>query len=244
IKTDSGSSNIKDHQIVPHDEWIKERIAFLAREKEFSRLRDELNRQRRELPWERVDKQYIFEGPSGKESLADLFQNRSQLLVYHFMFEPELDEGCVHCSFWADHFDGADIHLNHRDTTFVVISHAPLSKIEAFKKRMGWRFKWLSAFNTDFNYDYQVSFKPENAQKATAKYNYTQPAGDDMERECASAFYKDPSGAVFHTYSCYARGIDLLNGTYNFLDLTAKGRDENVPEGPPAWVRYHDQYDR
>src|SRR5258708_577408 len=159
-------------RVVPQAEWLAARKELLGKEKEFTQLRDELNRQRRELPWEKVEKQYVFDGPNGKESLAELFQGRSQLIVYHFMFDPEWDEGCVHCSFWADHFDGIGVHLNHRDTTFVTISRAPLSKIEPFKKRMDWRFKWLSAFQTDFNYDYQASFRPEDIKRGKVVYNY------------------------------------------------------------------------
>lgn len=237
------SNGIKDHPVVSRKEWLAARTAFLAKEKEFTRLRDELNRQRRELPWVKVDKSYVFDGPSGRETLAELFGKRSQLIVYHFMFSPDWDEGCPHCSFWADHFDGIGLHLNHRDATFVAISRAPLTKIELFKKRMGWGFKWVSSFQNDFNFDYHASFTPEEIRSGTALYNYSKMEGDDTDREGLSVFYKDESGAVFHTYSCYARGIDMLNGTYNFLDLAPKGRDENGPEGPQDWVRYHDRYE-
>jgi len=239
----SSSNGIKDHPVVSGKEWLAARTAFLAKEKEFSRLRDELNRQRRELPWEKVDKQYVFDGPGGKVTLAELFQKRSQLIVYHFMFAPEWDEGCPHCSFWADHFDGAGLHLIHRDASFVAISRAPLAKIEPFKKRMGWNFKWVASGRNDFNYDYHVSFTPEAIRGGAAFYNYTKMDGDDTDREGLSVFFKDESGAVFHTYSCYARGIDMLNGTYNFLDLAPKGRDEDGLEGPQDWVRYHDRYE-
>ncbi len=238
-----GSVRINNHPVVSHEDWLSARTAFLAKEKEFSKLRDELNRQRRALPWERVDKQYVFDGPDGKETLAELFQNRNQLFVYHFMFSPEWDEGCPICSFWADHFDGPGLHLNHRDVTFVAISRAPLAKIEAFKKRMGWRFKWVSSGNSDFNYDYGVSFTPEQRQSGTALYYYLQQDPGDSDREGASVFFKDENGAIFHTYSTYARGIDLLNSTYNFLDLVAKGRDEDGLDWPQAWVHYHDRYE-
>ncbi len=238
----NSTSVLKNHRVVSNEEWTTARTAFLAKEKEFSRLRDELNRQRRDLPWVKVEKPYVFDGPEGKVSLAELFENRSQLIVYHFMFDPEWDEGCKHCSFWADHFDGASIHLNHRDSTLVVISHALLPRIEAFKKRMGWKFKWVSAFHNEFNYDFHVSFTPEDLRKGTATYNYAPMRDEDSEREGLSVFYKDASGAIYHTYSTYARGIDLLNGTYNFLDLTPKGRDEDGPEGPQYWVEYHDRY--
>ncbi len=234
-------TGIKDHPVVSHEQWLAARTAFLAREKEFTRQLDELNRQRRQLPWERIDKQYIFDGPGGKESLAELFNNKSQLVVYHFMFSPEWDEGCKHCSFWADHFDSLRYHLKQRDTAFAVISRAPLAKIEPFKKRMGWGFKWVSSFHNDFNFDFQASFTPQQLGSGKVFYNYSIIDADDADREGASVFYKDKNGAIFHTYSCYARGIDLLNTTYNFLDLTPKGRDE-APGESQNWVEYHDQY--
>jgi predicted dithiol-disulfide oxidoreductase (DUF899 family) len=240
--TNNGSNGLKGHPVVSHEEWISTRTAFLAREKEFTRLRDELSRQRRELPWEKEDKQYVFDGPNGKETLAELFENRGQLVVYHFMFPPEDDEGCPHCSFWADNFNGIGVHLNHRDVTFVAISRAPLAKIELFKQRMGWSFKWVSSFQSDFNYDYQASFPPEAVQSGAVFYNYTHMDTGMMDREGSSVFYKDKNGAVFHTYSCYARGIDMLNGTYHFLDLVPKGRDEQGLDDPQAWVRHHDKY--
>ncbi len=236
-------TGIKDHPVVSHEEWLAARTAFLAREKEFSRRRDEINRQRRELPWERVDKQYIFDGPGGKVTLAELFNNKSQLIVYHLMFNPEWDEACKNCSFWADHFDSLRYHLKQRDTAFAAISRAPMAKIEPFKKRMGWNFNWVSSFNNDFNYDFQASFKPEQLRTGRVFYNYETAAADpdSEDREGASVFYKDKNGAIFHTYSCYARGIDLLNTTYNFLDLTPKGRDE-APGESLDWVEYHDRY--
>jgi predicted dithiol-disulfide oxidoreductase (DUF899 family) len=236
-------SGLKDHHVVSHAEWLSARTAFLAKEKEFTRLRDELSRQRRALPWEQVDKQYVFDTPSGKRTLGELFESRSQLVVYHFMFSPEWDEGCLHCSFWADNFNGIDVHLNHRDVTFVAISRASLAKIESFKRRMGWSFTWVSAFQNDFNFDYQASFTPEEIQRGAVFYNYAQTELDDTDREGISVFHKDQSGAVFHTYSCYARGIDMLNGAYHYLDLVPKGRDEDGPEGPQAWVRHHDRYE-
>jgi predicted dithiol-disulfide oxidoreductase (DUF899 family) len=235
-----GSGNLKNHSVVSHEEWIKARTAFLAKEKECNHLRDQLSQQRRELPWERVEKNYVFEGPKGKESLADLFENRSQLIVYHFMFNPEGDAGCKHCSFWADNFNGVTVHLNHRDATFVAISRAPLAKLQAFQKRMGWNFKWLSSFHNDFNYDYQASFTPQATQSGKVFYNYATVNMNMADREGASVFYKDASGAVFHTYSTYARGIDMLNTAYHYLDLVPKGRDEG--DSPQSWVRYHDSY--
>ncbi len=232
---------LKNHTVVSREAWLSARKALLAKEKEFTRLRDELNRQRRELPWVKVDEPYVFVGPDGKQTLAQLFGNRSQLVVYHFMFHPDWNEGCKHCSFWADHYDGPGFHLPHRDVSMVVISRAPYAKLEAFRKRMGWRFKWVSSFESDFNYDYHVSFKPEEMESGTVFYNYERAKPVAPEREGASVFYRDESGAVFHTYSCYARGIDMLNGTYHFLDLVPRGRDEG--ESPQAWVRYHDRYE-
>jgi predicted dithiol-disulfide oxidoreductase (DUF899 family) len=233
---------IPNHPVVSHDQWLAARKAFLAKEKEFSRQREDLARQRRELPWETVEKTYAFEGPSGRESLADLFGKKSQLVVYHFMFNPEATAGCPHCSFWADHYDGMPVHLAQRDVSFVVISRAPLATLEAFKKRMGWRFKWLSSGDTDFNYDLQASFRPEDIRAGKAVYNYAPVTADMADREGISVFYKDPSGALFHTYSCYARGIDMVNATYQFLDLVPKGRDEAQLDFTQAWVRLHDRY--
>jgi predicted dithiol-disulfide oxidoreductase (DUF899 family) len=238
------SSGNKDHAVVSPEEWLLARTALLAMEKEFTRLRDELSRQRRELPWVRVDKAYVFDGPRGQETLSELFERRRQLVVYHFMFSPTSDEGCKHCSFWADHFDGMRVHLNHRDVTLVAISRAPLAKIESFRKRMGWSFKWVSASETTFNYDYNVSFAPGESGKGTAFYNYSKTEIGATEREEAgtSVFYKDVSGVIYHTYSCYARGIEILNGTYHCLDLVPKGRDEDGLKSPQAWVQFHDRY--
>jgi len=236
----NNGSSMKEHPVVSHEGWLKARTALLAKEKEFTRLRDELSQQRRELPWERVEKNYIFDGPRGKESLAELFEARSQLVVYHFMFNPAADAGCKHCSFWADNFNDVVVHLNQRDVTFVAISRAPLAKIEPFKKRMGWSFRWVSSAQNDFNYDYQASFTPEATQSGTVFYNYATQKMNMSDREGVSVFYKDASGAIFHTYSAYARGIDMLNTAYHYLDLVPKGRDEG--DTPQSWVRYHDQY--
>jgi predicted dithiol-disulfide oxidoreductase (DUF899 family) len=200
-----------------------------------------LNEQRRALPWVKVEKEYVFDSPEGKLTLAELFGGKSQLVTYHFMFGPGWGEGCPHCSFWADHFDSVNHHLGQRDTTLVVVSRAPLKEIQPFKKRMGWRFKWVSSHQNDFNFDFHVSFTPEEIRRGKLFYNYDTVEMDIDEREGVSTFYKDNRGEVYHTYSSYARGIDLLNPTYNLLDLTAKGRDEN-PEHPQDWVRYHDQY--
>jgi len=234
------------HPVVSPAEWQKSRKALLEKEKAFTRARDELSAARRQLPWERVEKSYIFDGPQGPESLSDLFAGRSQLVVYHFMFGPDAERGCKSCSFWADNFNGAVPHLAARDVTLVAVSRAPVSKLEAFKKRLGWSFKWLSSGGNDFNYDFHASFTPEQIRAGKAMFNYaTVPAemAEMSDREGASAFYRDRDGTIYHTYSTWARGIDLLNTTYNFLDLTAKGRDENT-EFTQAWVRFHDRYKR
>jgi predicted dithiol-disulfide oxidoreductase (DUF899 family) len=230
------------HEIVSHERWLAARKALLAREKELSRQRDELARQRRALPWERVDKRYVFDAPGGERTLAELFGRASQLVVYHFMYGPESEVGCPHCSFWADHYDGMGWHLPQRDVSFVCISRAPLAKIEAFRKRMGWNFAWVSSGRTDFNRDLLVSFTPEEIRSGSAEYNYAPGPGPAADREGLSVFFKDADGAVYHTYSTYARGIDLLNGTYNVLDLVPKGRDEDKLPWVQAWVRHHDQY--
>jgi predicted dithiol-disulfide oxidoreductase (DUF899 family) len=239
------SGPITNHPVVSHEQWIEARTALLIREKEFSRARDELARERRGLPWERVERNYVFDGPNGKETLADLFDGKRQLVVYHFMFMPDWEAGCPHCSLWADSFDAVGVHgehLAHRDTAFAAVSRAPIAKLDAFKRRMGWSFKWISSGNNTFNYDYLVSFTPEERKNGTAFYNYRR--GDSgAEREGASAFYKGEDGSIFHTYSTFARGIDMLNITNNLLDLTAKGRDEAHLADPQAWVRHHDRYD-
>ena len=229
------------HRVVSHEEWLSARTAFLAKEKEFTRLRDEVSRQRRELPWEVVTKDYSFEGPAGKQTLAELFDGRSQLIVYHFMFEPSWDAGCKHCSFWADNFDRIIVHLNHRDVTMVAISRAPYPKLAAYRQRMGWSFNWLSSFGSDFNFDFGVSFTTEQMEKNEASYNYRIGNPGHSEREGASVFYKDANGQMFHTYSAYARGIDMLNAAYHYIDLTPKGRDEG--DTPQRWVRRHDEYE-
>ena len=232
------------HKAVSKGEWLAARKQLLAKEKEFSRLRDELSQARRDLPWEKVEKQYVFDGPKGKETLADLFDGRSQLIIYHFMFDPEWTEGCKSCSFIADHYNSSIIHLEHRDVTMVTVSRAPLAKLEAFKKRMGWSFKWVSSFGSDFNWDYDVSFKPEDVAKKQVYYNYTIQSFPAAEGPGISVFYKDPDGGgIFHTDSTYARGIDLLNTAYNILDLAPKGRDEDNLEFTQSWVRYHDRYE-
>lgn len=234
---------MQNHRVVSQAEWLETRKDLLAKEKEFTQLRDELSQQRRELPWVKVNKEYIFDGPSGKKTLVELFDGKSQLIIYHFMFDPSWEEGCPICSFWADNFNGIGVHLNHRDVSMIAISRAPLEKLQAFQKRMGWNFKWVSSFNNDFNYDFHVSFTPEELNKGTVYYNYTNREFSDGEAPGISVFYKDESGTVFHTYSCYARGLDMMNTAYHYLDLAPKGRDEAGLEYTVAWVRYHDKYD-
>jgi predicted dithiol-disulfide oxidoreductase (DUF899 family) len=230
------------HKIVSRDEWLAARKELLGKEKELARLRDRLSAERRELPWVRVEKQYAFDGPNGKETLADLFGGKSQLIVYHFMLGPGWEEGCPSCSLLADHFDGANWHLPQRDVTLVAVSRAPLAEIEAFKRRMGWRFKWVSSYGNDFNYDFHVSFTKDQLAKGKVDYNYDMVEGYD-ELPGLSVFYEHENGAVFHTYSAYARGLDILIGAYNWLDLAPKGRDEAALPWTMAWVRHHDRYE-
>jgi predicted dithiol-disulfide oxidoreductase (DUF899 family) len=240
--TTTGSGNLRpEHKIVSPEEWLAARNQFLTQEKEFTRLRDQLSRERRELPWVKVEKNYVFDGPGGKITLAELFEGRSQLVVYHFMFAPDWEEGCPSCSFWADSFNGVGVHLNHRDVTMIAISRAPSAKLEAFKRRMGWSFKWLSSGNNDFNHDYQVSFTPEELE-GQVEYNYVKQETDNLEWPGVSVFFKDGDGSVFHTYSCYSRGIDILNVAYNYLDLVPKGRDEADLDFSMSWLDYHDKY--
>jgi predicted dithiol-disulfide oxidoreductase (DUF899 family) len=238
----STKTELQQSKVVSHADWVTARKEFLAKEKEFTRLRDELSRQRRELPSEKVEKQYVFEGPKGKETLADLFDGRSQLIVYHFMMGPGWTEGCKSCSFLGDHFDGATIHLANRDVTLVVVSRAPYAEIEAFKKRMGWNFKWVSSFGTDFNYDYHVSFTKEEIAQGKVYYNYDMMEFPSEEAPGLSVFRKNANGEILHTYSSYARGLDILLGAYNFLDFAPKGRDEEGLAFSMSWVRHHDKY--
>jgi predicted dithiol-disulfide oxidoreductase (DUF899 family) len=236
-------SGAEQSKVVSPGEWVAARKELLRKEKEFTRLRDEVSRLRRELPWEKVKKPYVFDGPNGKETLADLFGGRSQPIVYHFMMGPEWKEGCPSCSFISDHIDGSVVHLAARDVRLVVVSRAPLKQIEVFKKRMGWRFHWVSSNETDFNHDYQVSASKEELAKGEAYYNYTVQQFPSDERPGTSVFYKDAAGNIFHTYSSYSRGLDILIGAYNWLDLTPKGRDEEGLKHGMAWVRHHDKYD-
>ena len=228
------------HRVVSHDKWLEARKKLLAREKAFTKERDALTRERQKLPWKKVVKEYVFDGPNGKETLADLFAGKSQLVVYHFMFGTDWKEGCPACSFWADNFNPNVVHLRQRDVTLVAISRAPIKKIEAFKKRMGWTFKWLSSGANEFNRDLGVAFTPGEVEGKKAFYNCKVQDPFVSEREGLSVFFKDSDGNLFHTYSAYARGIDLVNTAYNYLDLVPKGRDEGG-EGL-AWIRHHDKY--
>jgi predicted dithiol-disulfide oxidoreductase (DUF899 family) len=235
---------METHEVVSMNDWLAVSKALLEKEKAFTKARDALSRQRRELPWVKVDKTYVFDGPNGEETLADLFAGRSQLIVQHFMFGPEWKEGCPGCSFLADHLDGVLLHLAHRDVSFVAISRAPLAQLDTYSKRMGWRFKWLSSFESDFNRDFHVSFTEENIENGRVYYNYEMRAFEGEEMPGVSVFYKNAAGDVFHTYSTYARGEEVLVGTYSFLDLLPKGRDENGPNyNLMDWVKRHDVYE-
>jgi len=231
-----------NHQIVSQDEWIAARQKHLAREKEFTHLRDQLSAERRALPWVKVEKSYSFETPAGKASLADLFGGRSQLVVYHFMLGADWNEGCKSCSFWADNLQGIDVHLAARDVTLITVSSAPLERIIRFKTRMGWTHQWVSSAGSDFNHDFHVSFSPEEL-KNEIYYNYRWIKVGSTEQPGISVFYKDDDGTIYHTYSCYSRGLDMMNGAYQYLDLVPNGRDEDENAGHKmSWVRLHDSY--
>jgi predicted dithiol-disulfide oxidoreductase (DUF899 family) len=230
------------HKVVSHDKWMAARKKLLAKEKQLTRLADKLSKERRALPWEAITQEYVFEGPNGRETLAQLFDGRSQLVVYHFMFGPDWDAGCPHCSRWADNFNGIIAHLNQRDVTMVAVSRAPSAKLAAYRQRMGWSFKWVSSFGSSFNFDFHVSFTPEEMAKKKAFYNFKVQNPDASEREGVSVFYKDTKGRVYRTYSTFARGIEALNLDYKYLDVVPKGRDEGGRG--PFWVRRHDEYGR
>jgi predicted dithiol-disulfide oxidoreductase (DUF899 family) len=239
-----GDQTITRHQVVSREEWLVARQQHLLKEKELTRLRDQLSAERRELPWVKIEKNYVFEGPKGPETLAGLFEGRSQLIVQHFMFGPDWEEGCFGCSFGADHNDSALMHIEHHDVSFVAISRAPYPKLEAYKQRMGWRFKWVSSYGSDFNYDYHVSFTPEQIAQGKVYYNYAMRDAQGEELAGTSVFYKAENGDIFHTYSAYGRGDELLIGAYNFLDLTPKGRNETGPNFDMSdWVQRHDKYE-
>jgi predicted dithiol-disulfide oxidoreductase (DUF899 family) len=233
---------MEPNKVVSQKEWLAARRELLRDEKEFTRLRDRLSQKRRDLPWVRVDKPYVFQGPNGQETLPQLFDGRSQLVVYHFMYGPDSDTPCKSCSFWADNFERNVVHLKHRDVTLIAVSRAPLDRLEAFKRRMGWTFKWVSSAGSDFNFDYQASFRPEDLAKGEAYYNYATRKTSLSELPGISVFCKDASDTVFHTYSCYARGLDMMNAAYHYLDLVPKGRDEGGHG--MAWLRYRDSYER
>jgi predicted dithiol-disulfide oxidoreductase (DUF899 family) len=230
------------HKVVSSAKWLAARKKLLAKEKAFTRTRDKLSKARRDLPWEAVTKEYVFDGPNGKETLAQLFDGRSQLVVYHFMFGPDWNAGCPHCSRWADNFNGVIVHLNQRDVTLIAVSRAPFEKLAAYRQRMGWGFKWVSSLGTDFNFDFHVSFTPEEMAKKKAFYNFEMQHPEASEREGISVFHKDPKGRAFRTYSTFARGIDMMSIDYQFLDLVPKGRDEGGRG--PYWVKRHDEYAR
>ncbi len=234
---------MKEPRIVSREAWVAARKALLVKEKELTRSRDRLSAERRELPWVAVEKDYVFDGPAGKETLADLFGGRSQLLVYHFMFGPGWAEGCPSCSILADHIDGSTVHLAARDVTLLAVSRAPLAEIEPFRRRMGWRFKWVSSYGSDFNYDFHVSFTPDEMTSGKVHYNYQEGPFPSEEAPGASAFCKGADGNLFHTYSTYARGLEPLMGVYNYLDIAPKGRDEADLPWTMAWVRHHDRYE-
>lgn len=232
-----------NHPVVSREQWLAERKTLLQREKELTRLRDELARERRALPWVRVTKDYVFDTPEGPRSLAELFDGRRQLVVQHFMFAPGSEQGCSSCSFMADHIDGAMPHLQQRDLTMLVISRAPLADIERFRRRMGWQFRWVSSHGSDFNRDHGVTFSPEEQARGEVYYNYGLRQFPHQEAPGISVFCKDDAGNVFHTYSTYGRGVELMMGAYDLIDLTPSGRDEDRLEYPMAWVRHHDRYE-
>jgi predicted dithiol-disulfide oxidoreductase (DUF899 family) len=240
LRTGTGT---QEHKVVSSKEWIASRKELLRKEKEFTKLRDTLSRQRRELPWEKVEKQYVFDGPQGKQTLGDLFDGKSQLIIYHFMFGPDWQEGCPSCSFNMDHTDGALVHLAQRDVSFAAVSRAPIFKIDAFKRRMGWNFNWVSSYGSDFNYDYQASFTAEQIAKGKVEYNFDLVEFPSAEGPGISVFYKDKDGNIFHTYSAYARGSENTINTYNYLDYVPKGRDEDGLPFTMAWLRHHDRYE-
>jgi predicted dithiol-disulfide oxidoreductase (DUF899 family) len=243
MNTAIAEANTAHHPVVSGDQWVARRKALLAREKELTRLHDQIAAERRALPWVRVDKPYVFEGPEGRRTLAELFEGRHQLVVQHFMLAPGWEQGCKACSFMADHIDGARVHLAQRDLTLVVVSRAPLAEIERFRRRMGWQFTWVSSHGSDFNHDFGVSFTPQELARGEVNYNYTTLPFTLEEAPGISVFFRDDAGDVFHTYSTYGRGVELMMGAYNFLDLAPKGRDEDGQSYPMEWVRHHDRYE-
>lgn len=233
-----------NQNIVARNDWIQARKALLVKEKELTKLRDEVSRRRRELPWEKVEKDYVFETLDGSKSLSELFADKSQLIVYHFMYGPDWEAGCKSCSFLADHFNPAIVHLKQRDVAMVAASRAPLETLEAFKKRMGWNFTWVSSLNSDFNYDYNVSFTEQELAQDNVYYNYQKQGFPSTEAPGASVFYKDENSTVYHTYSVYQRGLDMFITAYHYLDIVPKGRDEDDLNYTMEWLRLHDEYDQ
>jgi predicted dithiol-disulfide oxidoreductase (DUF899 family) len=236
-------SEVKNHPVVSSERWLSERKTLLVREKELMRLHDQVARERRALPWERVEKDYAFDTAEGRRTLSELFDGRRQLLVQHFMFGPGWEQGCPSCSFMADHSDGMNVHLAQRDITLVAISRAPLAEIEPFRQRMGWRFRWVSSHGSDFNFDFNVSFTPEERAKGEVSYNYAMQSFPHEEAPGVSVFYKDDAGQIFHTYSTYGRGVEVMMGAYNMMDLTPEGRGERDVPHKMEWVRHHDRYE-
>ena len=243
MNTVTVETNTVNHPVVTRDRWIAERKQLLAREKELTRLRDQLARERRALPWVRIEQNYVFEAPEGRRTLAELFADRRQLMVQHFMFAPGWKQGCPSCSFMADHHDGMLAHLENRDVTLLAVSRAPLADIERFRQRMGWQFNWVSSQANDFNYDFDVSFRPEQQAKGEVYYNFGLRRFPTEEAPGVSVFYKDDAGDVFHTYSTYGRGVEVMMGTYNLLDLVPKGRGERDVGHKMEWVRHQDRYE-
>jgi predicted dithiol-disulfide oxidoreductase (DUF899 family) len=233
------SNALAEHKVVSREQWLQARKEHLLHEKAFTRQRDQLSAERRALPWVRLEKPYAFDTGQGRKTLGELFGSHSQLVIYHFMFGAGWEEGCKGCSFLSDHLDGANLHLAHHGVALVAVSHAPLHEFQAFKKRMGWNFDWVSSAGSDFNYDFGVSATQEQVDRGAVTYNYERSNDPFEEMPGLSVFYKNPAGEIFHTYSAYARGLDLLVGTYNYLDLTPKGRDEDPIMD---WVRLHDRY--
>ena len=231
------------NHVVSHDEWLAARTELLRKEKEFTRLRDQLSAEQRALPWVKLEKNYLFDGPGGEVTLADLFDGRSQLIVKHFMFGPDWEEGCVGCSFGLDNIVGALVHLEHHDISYAVVSRAPLEKLEKFRRRMGWPVKWVSSQGSDFNFDFHVSFTEAELAKGEAVYNYANAKIGIDEMPGISIFYKDDAGDVFHTYSAFARGTEIFGGIFGYLDAMPKGRNETINGNLTDWVRLHDRYD-
>jgi predicted dithiol-disulfide oxidoreductase (DUF899 family) len=238
-----GRRNIMNRNtLVTREEWTRARMELLAEEKTMTRALDDLARKRRELPWVAVDKEYVFNSSRGRETLNDLFGGHRQLLVYHFMYGPDWQEGCPSCSFWADNYDGIDIHLSHRDTALVAVSNTSIENIETYRKRMGWRFNWVSSLDSEFNHDYKVSFSPEELAEGNVDYNFALQGFPSTEAPGLSVFVQDESGGIAHSYSCYSRGLDIFNGAYQLLDMTPRGRDEDKLSHSMSWLRRHDQY--